>query len=100
MLLTMIQMDQAYATTYCTSKHGVRGLFRGIRSDAHKVNARVNNIAPGFILTPLTMRNHGITSPDEPSKLIGAVLPWAPVDYAVEAAGRCAVDDSVDGKSL
>lgn len=91
-------MDQAYTTAYPASKHGVRGMFRSIRSEVHKVNARVNNIAPGFILTPLTMGNHGITSPDQPSKLLGAVLPWAPVEYAVEAAARCAVDDSLDGK--
>lgn len=44
------------------------------------------------------MRNHSITAPDQPSKLLGAVVPWAPIEYVVEAAGRCAVDDSVDGK--
>ena len=64
----------------------------------HKVNARVTNIAPSFILTPLTMRNHGITSPEQKRKVLGAVVPWAPVEHFVEAAGRCAVDDLVDGE--
>lgn len=81
--------------------HGAQWLtyrIRAIRSEVHKVNARVNNIAPGFFLTPLTKKNHGIQSPDQPSKLLGAVLPWARLEHVVETAGRCAVDDSVNGK--
>ena len=94
------QVDFAYNTGYSTSKFGVRGIFRSIRGAAHQVDARVNNLAPGYISTPLTMLIHGITSPDQPSKKAGKVLPWAPVDYVVEAVGRCAVDENVDGMLL
>lgn len=40
-------MDLPYNTGYATSKYGIRGLFRSIRADGKKVNARINNIAPG-----------------------------------------------------
>jgi 5'-hydroxyaverantin dehydrogenase len=91
-------LDASYNTAYCTSKFGVRGFFRSIRSETHKVNARVNNIAPGYFLTPLTMRNHGIHSPEEPSKIIGTRLPWGDLNHVVEIAGRCTVDDTLHGE--
>jgi 5'-hydroxyaverantin dehydrogenase len=53
-------MDLPYNTGYATSKYAVRGMFRSIRSATSKVNARVNNIAPGFVLTPLTKKVHQI----------------------------------------
>jgi 5'-hydroxyaverantin dehydrogenase len=92
-------LDTSYNTAYCTSKFGVRGLFRSVRSETHKVNARVNNIAPGYFLTPLTMANHGISSPEEPSKIVGTQLPWGDLNRIVEIAGHCAVDDTVHGES-
>lgn len=92
-------MDLPYNTGYATSKYGVRGMFRSIRSQAGKVNARVNNIAPGYVLTPLTKKVHRIERPEEPSKATGLVLPWTPIEHVVEACGRCAVDEGVDGMS-
>ncbi|KAJ9655043.1 hypothetical protein H2198_005983 [Neophaeococcomyces mojaviensis] len=93
-------IDLPYNTDYSVSKYGIRGLFRSIRSQAHRVNARVNNLLPGYILTPLTKKVHQINDPNEPSKATGYKLPWASIDYVVDACGRCAVDDSVDGRAL
>ena len=72
-------------------------MFRSIRNNASKVNARVNNIAPGYVLTPLTRKVHQIESEDQPSKATGYVLPWTPIGYVVDACGRCAVDEGTDG---
>ena len=90
-------MDLPYNTGYATSKYAVRGMFRSIRSGTEKVNARVNNIAPGFVLTPLTKKVHRIESPEEPSKATGHVLPWTPIHLVVEACGKCATDEGTDG---
>ena len=90
-------IDMAYNTGYATSKNGVRGMFRSIRSQTGKVNARVNNIAPGYVLTPMVKRVHGIDRPGEPSKATGLDLPWTPIDYVVDVVGMCAVDESIDG---
>ena len=92
-------IDLPYNTGYSVSKYGIRGLFRSIRSQVHKVNARVNNIAPGYVLTPLTQKVHRIERAEEVSKATGTVLPWAKVGSVVEAVGRCAVDEGVDGRS-
>ena len=91
-------MDLPYNTGYATSKYGVRGLFRSIRSQANRVDARVNNLAPGYVLTPLTKKVHRIESPAEPSRATGRVLPWTPIEFVVEACGRCAVDEGCDGE--
>jgi 5'-hydroxyaverantin dehydrogenase len=93
-------IDLPYKTDYSVPKYGIRGLFRSIRSQAHHVNARVNNLVPAYILTPLTKKVHQIEHPGEPSKATGFVLPWAPIEYVVEACARCAVDDSLDGRAL
>ena len=93
-------IDLPYNTDYSVSKYGIRGLFRSIRSQSHRVNARVNNLLPGYILTPLTKKVHQIENPSEPSKATGYILPWASIDLVVEACGRCATDDELDGKSL
>lgn len=77
-------MDLPYNTGYATSKYGVRGMFRSIRSQAGKVNARINNIAPGYVLTPLTKKVHRIERPEEPSKATGLVLPWTPIEHVVD----------------
>ena len=73
-------------------------MFRSIRSATGKVNARVNNIAPGFVLTPLTKKVHQIDDPKQPSKATGHVLPWTPIHLVVEACGRCATDEGTDGE--
>jgi 5'-hydroxyaverantin dehydrogenase len=72
-------------------------MFRSIRKAVDKVNARVNNIAPGYVLTPLTKKVHQIDDPKQPSKATGHVLPWTPIEYVVDACGRCAVDEGTDG---
>ncbi|KJX93340.1 hypothetical protein TI39_contig4332g00002 [Zymoseptoria brevis] len=53
-------------------------LFCSVRGQAHKVSARINNIAPGYILTPLTQRVHQIERPDQPSKATGKILAIVP----------------------
>ena len=92
-------IDLPYNTGYSVSKYGIRGLFRSIRSQVHRVNARVNNIAPGYVLTPLTQKVHRIERPEDVSLATGTVLPWAKVASVVECAARCAVDERVDGRS-
>lgn len=91
-------MDLPYNTGYATSKYAIRGMFRSIRSQTHKVDARVNNIAPGYVLTPLTKKVHKIERIDEPSKATGRVLPWTPIEHVVDACGLCAVDEGTDGE--
>jgi 5'-hydroxyaverantin dehydrogenase len=91
-------IDGPYNTGYAVSKFGVRGLFCSLRSQAHKLNARINNVAPGYILTPLTQRVHEIERPDQPSKATGLVLPWASIDHVVDGVGRCAVDENTTGE--
>ncbi|CZT24754.1 uncharacterized protein RCC_10482 [Ramularia collo-cygni] len=93
-------IDLPYNTGYSASKFAVRGMFRSLRSQMYRLNARVNNIAPGYILTPLTQKVHQIERPDEPSKATGLVLPWAPIEYVVDGVGRCAVDEQTDGRTL
>ena len=92
-------IDLPYNTGYAMSKFGIRGLFRSIRSQAHRFNVRVNNIAPAYILTPLTKKIHKIDDPKEPSKATGYVLPWADIGLVVDAVARCATDEEVDGRS-
>ena len=89
-------VDGTYNTDYGASKFGVRGLFRSIRSTAHKLDVRVNNIAPGYVLTPLVKRVHQIERPDQTS-IHGRKLPWTPIEHVVAAASYCAVNDDVAG---
>lgn len=94
----MAYVDGAYNTGYATSKFGVRGLFRSLRSQTHKINARINNIAPGYVLTPLVQRVHQIQDPSEKSKAAGRVLPWSPIEYVVQSVMKCAVDEHTNGE--
>ena len=91
-------IDLPYNTGYAMSKYGVRALFRSVRPQAHRFNVRVNNIAPAYVLTPLTKKIHKIDDPKKPSERTGFVLPWAPIEYVVDAVGLCAVDEGVDGE--
>ncbi|KAK3117638.1 hypothetical protein LTR53_000766 [Teratosphaeriaceae sp. CCFEE 6253] len=93
-------VDCTYNTDYGVSKYGVRGLFRSLRSQAYKLNMRVNNIAPGYVLTPLVQRVHGIERPDQPSKAAGRVLPWTPIEHVVAATCHCAVAADVEGRTF
>lgn len=90
-------IDGTYNTDYGVSKYGVRGLFRSVRSLAHKMHLRVNNIAPGYVLTPLVKRVHEIERPEQVSKKAGKVLPWTPIEYVVDAVGHCAVNEDTTG---
>jgi 5'-hydroxyaverantin dehydrogenase len=92
-------IDLPYNTGYAISKFGIRGMFRSIRSQTARFNVRVNNIAPAYILTPLTKKIHKIDDPSQPSKATGYVLPWADIKHVVDAAGRCAVDEEVHGRT-
>lgn len=91
-------VDCTYNTDYGSSKYGVRGLFRSLRSQAYKLNMRVNNIAPGYVLTPLVKRVLGIERQEEPSKAAGWVVPWTPIEHVVAATCHCAVAEEVDGR--
>lgn len=93
-------IDLPYNTGYSVSKYGIRGLFRSVRSQTGRVNVRTNNIVPAYILTPLTMRVHGITSPDQPSEATGTVLPWTPIQYLVDSVCHCATNEAIDGRSF
>ncbi|KAF2095800.1 NAD(P)-binding protein [Rhizodiscina lignyota] len=93
-------IDGTYNTDYNASKFGVRAIFRSLRSQGQKVNCRVNNILPGYILTPLTKRQHQIDDPREPSKATGFVLPWAPIEYVTEGVGRCVCNENCNGRSF
>lgn len=92
-------IDPSYNTDYGAAKYGVRGIFRSLRSEVQKLDCRVNSIAPGFILTPLTKRVHGIEEPRQPSKITGLVMPWAPTEYVTEAVGMSVCDQSCNGTS-
>ena len=52
--------DLPYNCDFAVSKYGILGLFRSIRSQAHRGDARVNNVVPGYVLTPLTRKVHQI----------------------------------------
>lgn len=91
-------LDGHLNTGYNAAKFGVRGLFRGLRRDGHKVNARINNIAPSYVFTPMTAAPLGIKDPQQPIGRLGMPLPWAPIEAVVEGVGRCVVDEQVDGE--
>lgn len=90
--------DAPNNSEYGASMFGVRGLFRGLRSRGHVVNARINNVVPSWILTPLIMNQHGIKSPDDVSKILGCRLPWVDPKAVVNAILVCALDETIQGK--
>jgi 5'-hydroxyaverantin dehydrogenase len=92
-------IDPSYNTDYGAAKFGVRGIFRSIRSQVEKINCRVNLVAPGYILTPLTRKTHQIEIASQASKFSGLVLPWAPTEYVTEGVGRCVIEENMNGKN-
>jgi 5'-hydroxyaverantin dehydrogenase len=80
---------------YNAGKFGVRGLFRSVRSKAEETGVRCNLLAPRYIKTPITaairemLEAQGIED--------GKGVTFAPIGFLVEAAGRCAVDENLDG---
>ena len=86
--------EQVLAPDYCASKHGVRGVWKGIRNYGEDFgNFQANLLAPTFIDTPLVpqaVRN----------RLVQRGLIMGTVADVVSGAMRCICDDSVEGKSI
>ncbi|KAK9491186.1 hypothetical protein V1508DRAFT_422597 [Lipomyces doorenjongii] len=78
-------------TLYGTSKHGVLGLFRSLRSTAFTNGVRVNLICPYFVDT-------AIITPLGRAVLAGASL--AKIEDVVEAASRLMADSRINGRNL
>lgn len=88
-------IDYPGHSLYNAGKFGVRGLFRSVRSKAKETGVRCNLLAPWYIKTPMTaairdmLEAQGIED--------GKGVTFAPIEFLVEAAGRCAVDENLDG---
>lgn len=76
---------------YCVSKHGVLGLFRGLRSTAFVHGIRVNMLCPYFIDTPLI--------PAAGRALLAGSAMGKPEDV-VDAGTRLAADTRIVGRAL
>jgi 5'-hydroxyaverantin dehydrogenase len=92
-------VDDTHSTAYTASKFGSRGLFRGIRAQAHsQLNVRVNAICPWAMKTPMIeaalgrMAEFGIL-PDKGITLV-------PHDVLSQALGTIVADDAVHGMSI
>jgi 5'-hydroxyaverantin dehydrogenase len=88
-------IDYPGHSLYNAGKFGVRGLFRSIRSKAKEMGVRCNLLAPWYIKTPMTA---GISEFLEAQGIKdGKGVTFGRIEDVVEAAGRCAVDESVEG---
>ncbi|KAL3459650.1 hypothetical protein BJX64DRAFT_301113 [Aspergillus heterothallicus] len=92
-------VDDTHSTAYTASKFGSRGLFRGIRAQAHsQLNVRVNAICPWAMKTPMIeaalgrMAAFGIL-PDKGISLV-------PHEVLSEALGRIVVDEGIQGRAI
>ncbi|CEL03771.1 hypothetical protein ASPCAL04914 [Aspergillus calidoustus] len=92
-------VDDTHSTAYTASKFGSRGLFRGIRAQAHsQLNVRVNAICPWAMKTPMIeaalgrMAEFGIL-PDKGITLV-------PHDVLSQALGRIVADEGVHGRAI
>ena len=73
----------------------MRGLSRSIRSKTKEVGVRSNLLAPWYIKPPMTA---GISKYLEQQGIQdGQGVNFGRIEDVVEIAGRCAVDDSVEG---
>jgi 5'-hydroxyaverantin dehydrogenase len=88
-------IDYPGHSLYNAGKFGVRGLFRSIRSKTKDMGVRSNLLAPWYIKTPMTadLRKHLKSQGIEEGKGIT----FGRIEDVVEIAGRCAVDESLDG---
>jgi 5'-hydroxyaverantin dehydrogenase len=88
-------IDYPGHSLYNAGKFGVRGLFRSVRSKTKEMGVRCNLLAPWYIKTPMTadisksLEASGITD--------GKGVTYGRIEDVVEAAGKCAVDESLDG---
>ncbi|MCJ1455993.1 hypothetical protein MMC28_006350 [Mycoblastus sanguinarius] len=80
------------AATYNASKHGARGLFHSVREPLAKQGVRINMMCPWIMPTPMT--TGWILTFTE------AGLPISKVEDVVIAVTRCAVDESICGRSI
>ncbi|KAL2833584.1 hypothetical protein BJY01DRAFT_239438 [Aspergillus pseudoustus] len=92
-------VDDTHSTAYTASKFGSRGLFRGIRAQAHsQLNVRVNAICPWAMKTPMIeaalarMADFGIL-PDQGISLV-------PHEVLSEAVGRIVDDEGIHGRAI
>ncbi|KAL2795209.1 hypothetical protein BJX66DRAFT_302415 [Aspergillus keveii] len=92
-------VDDTHSTAYTASKFGSRGLFRGIRAQAHSQhNVRVNAICPWAMKTPMIeaalgrMADFGIL-PDKGITLV-------PHDVLSQALGRIVLDEDLHGRAI
>jgi NAD(P)-dependent dehydrogenase (short-subunit alcohol dehydrogenase family) len=76
---------------YCTSKHGVLGLFRSLRSTAFVHGIRVNMLCPYFIDTPII--------PTAGRALLAGSAMGKPEDV-VDAGTRLVADTRIVGRAL
>jgi 5'-hydroxyaverantin dehydrogenase len=84
--------DLPWASGYNAAKMGVRGIWKSLRSGIGALGIRSNLIAPWFVHTPMTDPIIGL--------LKGSGMVFATVDGVVEAVVRCAVDETIQSKSL
>ena len=86
-------------SSYTSSKYGIRGLFRSIRTKARQQqNVRCNNIAPWHMKTPQTAGLEKMLQAKGYQD--GNGYTFTKVDVLVDAACRCAVDEGCDGESV
>ena len=76
---------------YGTSKHGVLGLFRSLRSTSFALGIRLNMICPYFIETPLITAMARVL-------LAGGAM--GKTEDVVDAASRLAADTRIRGRAL
>lgn len=88
-------IDYPGHSLYNAGKFGVRGLFRSIRSKAKEMGVRSNLLAPWYIKTPMTADLRKYLQPQGIEK--GKGITFGRIEDVVEIAGRCAVDESLDG---
>ncbi|KAK3647589.1 hypothetical protein LTR22_013643 [Elasticomyces elasticus] len=98
--LILVSSMMGYVDGTYNTDYGISSMASVDCSEAYKLNMRVNNIAPGYVLTPLVKRVHGIERPEEVSKAAGRVLPWTPIEHAVAATCHCAVSEDIDGRTF
>ena len=78
---------------YSASKWGVRGLWRGLRTDAwERYGIRSNLVAPWFVATPMT---------DPIAEIVNQRgLGWGKIEDVVDAVTFCAVNKNISQRAV